>query len=271
MPLFMDRHDIPGVTAEDAAQAHVNDMSVEAKYGVHFLAYWFDPDQAGVFCLADAPTADTLEAVHRDAHGQIPNRIIAVSEDSVLKFLGRIVDPAGSAAAPRPFRAILFTDLEGSTALLHELGEASFMVVLTEHDLVIRRALVATHGREVKHTGDGIMAAFDDVPSALRCAVAIQEGFATRVADGSTPDLQVRIGVAAGEPVDRDDDLFGTTVNLASRICATAEGGRILASDVVHDLGRGAGFAFDPGRDVALKGFGGPVRVYEVIPPGPPA
>ena len=163
-----------------------------------------------------------------------------------------------------PFRTILFTDLQGSTSMLEAVGQSAFMVLLTEHDLIIRRALVAAHGREVKHTGDGIMAAFDDVASALECSLAIQAGFEARSAEGLTPALRVRIGVAAGEPVDHNDDLFGSTVTLASRICDAADAGRILTSDLVHDLGSERGFAFDGGREVVLKGFGA-TRVFEQL------
>ena len=111
------------------------------------------------------------------------------------------------------FRTILFTDLEGSTALLNEVGEPAYLVALTEHDLIIRRALVASRGREVKRTGDGIMASFDDVARALGGAAAIQDGLDARTAGGATPDLRVRIGIAAGEPVDHNDDMFGSTVD----------------------------------------------------------
>ena len=265
MPLFMDRHEVPDVTAEQVAQAHLADLEMGAKFGVQFLAYWFDADQGAAFCLARASTGDALTSVHKATHGLIPNEIISVSEDSVLRLLGRMSETGGDSPAVDPFRTIVFTDLQGSTSLLESVGQAAFMVLLTEHDLIIRRALVASRGREVKHTGDGIMAAFDDVPSALRCSIAIQAGFAARMADGATPELRVRIGIAAGEPVDHNDDLFGSTVTLASRICDAALAGHVLASDVVRDLAVAHGFAFDAGRDVVLKGFSGPTRVYELV------
>ena len=264
MPLFMDRHDVPGVTAEQVAHAHMADLEAEAKFGVQFLAYWFDADQGEAFCLAKAPTSDSLTAVHTATHGLIPNEIISVSEDNVLRLLGRMSETSVNTPGVNPFRTILFTDLRGSTSILEAVGQSAFMVLLTEHDLIIRRALVAAHGREVKHTGDEIMAAFDDVASALECSMAIQAGFAARSAEGMTPELRVRIGVAAGEPVDHNDDLFGSTVTLASRICDAADAGRILASDLVHDLGSERGFAFDGGRDVVLKGFSKPTRVFEL-------
>jgi len=265
MPLFMDRHDVPGVTAEQVAQAHLADLDMGAKFGVQFLAYWFDADQGEAFCLAKAPTGDSLTAVHKATHGLIPNEIISVSENNVLRLLGRISETGGDSKEVNPFRTIMFTDLQGSTSILQSVGQAAFMVLLTEHDLIIRRALVASRGREVKHTGDGIMASFDDVASALKCSIAIQAGFEARAVEGQTTELRVRIGIAAGEPVDHDGDLFGSTVTLASRICDAAAAGHVLASDVVRDLAIEGGFAFDGGRDLLLKGFSGPTRVYELV------
>jgi class 3 adenylate cyclase len=84
------------------------------------------------------------------------------------------------------------------------------------------------------------------------------------VPDGTGAQLRVRIGIAAGEPVDHNDDLFGSTVTLASRICAAAEAGQILTSDVVYELGRTKGFSFDAGRELTLKGFSSPTRLFEL-------
>ncbi len=265
----MDRHDVPDATAEDVAAAHAADLAPGAKHGVTFLSYWFDPDFGTVFCFARAARSDDLVAVHQEAHGLIPGQIIPVAEDDVLRFLGRIHEPADHTQITSAFRTILFTDLEGSTALLAEVGEAAYMVLLTEHDLIIRRAIVAARGREVKHTGDGIMVSFDDVGRALECAVAIQEGFGARTASGATPDLRVRIGLAAGEPVDRNDDLFGATVHLANRICTAAEARQTLVSDVVRELGSKAGFRFGDAAERVLKGFAGPTPVYELIGDAP--
>lgn len=205
--------------------------------------------------------------MHREAHGRIPNAIIPVSEDNILRFLGTMAGPgtgADGSGNPSSFRVILFTDLEGSTSLQETIGQAAFMVLLSEHDLIIRRALVASDGREVKHTGDGIMAAFNDVGRALRCAVDIQNGFDARTAAGEGPTMRVRIGMAAGEPVDRNDDLFGASVNLASRICNAADAGHILVSEVVHDLGGDKGFSLLEVEARALKGFTDVPRLFEV-------
>jgi class 3 adenylate cyclase len=265
MPLFMDRHDLPGSTPEMLAQSHLADLRTQSKYDVQFITYWFDPDSGEGFCLANAPRPEAMQAVHQEAHGLIPNKIISVSEESVLRFLGKIVEPSDQSPVTNPFRTILFTDLEGSTALLQEVGESAWMTHLAEHDLIIRRALLASHGREVKHTGDGIMASFDDVARALTGALAIQRGFDARAAAGGKPDLRVRIGMASGEPVDHNDDMFGETVHLASRICGVADAGHSLASEPLRDLGLQKGFSFLEGRDVMLKGFPDPARVYELL------
>jgi class 3 adenylate cyclase len=260
----MDRHDAPGATAEQVAHLHALDLPVAARHGVEFLTYWFDADAGAAFCLARASSPESLSAVHRESHGQVPNQIIGVSESSVLRFLGKIEDPGVQPTATSPFRTILFTDLEGSTALLSQLGETDWLALLGEHDVIIRRALVAHRGREVKHTGDGIMASFDDVAGALGCAIDILDGFDAWNAASRGPALLVRIGMAAGEPVDRDDDLFGSTVNLASRICDAAAGRQILVSEIVRDLGIREGFSFTQAGSRALKGFPGSTSLFQL-------
>jgi class 3 adenylate cyclase len=251
MPLYMDRHEVPGSDPEQVAEAHARDLSLADKHTVQFLSYWFDDEAGQVFCLAKAPESKNVEAVHMESHGLIPHEIISVSTE-----------------VETPFRVILFTDLEGSTALLEASGEGEFMLLLTEHDLIIRRALVASRGREVKHTGDGIMASFDDASRALECAIAVQEGFDARTAAGDTPELRVRIGLAAGKPVQHNNDIFGSAVNLASRVCDAAEAGRILVTDTVRDLGIENGFSFVGAEERLLKGFVDPTRVFELLRSG---
>ncbi|HEX8024691.1 MAG TPA: nickel-binding protein [Candidatus Limnocylindrales bacterium] len=264
MPLYMDRHDVRGITAEQVAQAHLMDLAASPKHGVEFLSYWFDGANNAAFCLAKAPSPQEMQAVHAETHGLVSNEIISVAEDNLLRFLGRIENPTDATQATSAFRTVLFTDLEGSTSLLNQLGQSAYLLLLTEHDLIIRRALVNAHGREVKHTGDGIMAAFEDVADGLRCAIAIEAGFAARNLAIPEPELRVRIGMAAGEPVDHNDDLFGSTVTLAARICQAADAGQILVSDRVRELGAEQGFAFSRAMLRDLKGFPDPIAVFEL-------
>jgi len=82
MPLFMDVHSsLPeGATAKDVAEAHRQDLEVQDKYNVKYLNYWVDDKQGKVFCLADAPDADSAVAVHREAHGLLPDQIFEVEQ-----------------------------------------------------------------------------------------------------------------------------------------------------------------------------------------------
>lgn len=261
MPLFMDRHDLQEVTAEQVAQAHMADLSVQAKHGVQMLTYWFDAARQTAFCLANAARPEDLQSLHAEAHGLIPNEIISVSEGDVMRFLGNVAT-AADAPGRSAFRSILFTDVEGSTALLDRIGQAAYMDVLAEHDRIIRGALASWHGREVKHTGDGFLASFEKVEDALRCAIAIQDAFRARGDEREHP-VRVRIGIAAGEPVDHDGDIFGAAVNLASRITDAAAPGQILVSDVVRDLAP-AQFSFRDIGPLRLKGFAQAVHAFEV-------
>src|SRR3954465_11222379 len=70
VPLYMDRHDVPGSTPEEIAAAHSQDVGVQSGHGVRYLTYWFEPDSGSVFCLAEGPSIEAVEQVHRESHGQ---------------------------------------------------------------------------------------------------------------------------------------------------------------------------------------------------------
>ncbi len=75
MPFFMDRHEgLEGITPKEAAENHMRDLEVHGRYGVRYLTYWLDPQRGTVFCLAEAPSAEAAEKVHRESHGQVPPR-----------------------------------------------------------------------------------------------------------------------------------------------------------------------------------------------------
>jgi len=264
MPIYMDRHDLPGATAEDVAEAHVADMDMQDRYGVEYLTYWFDPDRGAAFCLVDAPDLHSAVRVHRESHGMVASRVIRVDEKSVERYLGTIEDhEVGQAYVESAFRTILFTDIEGSTGLTQRLGDVAAREILREHDAAVREALTMHTGNEVKHTGDGIMASFAAVGSGLEAAIAIQRGLDRRNADADVP-IAVRMGLSAGEPVTEHDDLFGSAVQLAARACSAAGGGQILVSSAVRELARGRTHRFTALSPVELKGFDELVQLFEV-------
>jgi len=168
-------------------------------------------------------------------------------------------------AAPDGTVTLLFSDIKGSTALTEHLGDAAWMELLREHNRIMRQQVNAHGGYEVKSMGDGFMIAFGSASDGLRCAVAMQQAFATLNADAEQ-SITVRIGLHTGEAVKEADDFFGTHVNLAARIGAAADGGQILVSSLVRELTEATGaFRFDRGREAALKGFERPQRLFRLL------
>ncbi len=184
---------------------------------------------------------------------------------TVAEFLGVELGPA--AEEPRldsgSVHTILFTDVQGSTALTERLGDAKARELLRQHERITREALKAHGGSEVKTMGDGFMTSFGSATKALECAISIQRAFAEHN-ESAEESIKVRIGLNAGEPIAEDEDLFGTAVNLAARICAKAGGGEILAPIVVRELVAGKGFLLSDVGETELRGFEDPVRLYEV-------
>jgi class 3 adenylate cyclase/pimeloyl-ACP methyl ester carboxylesterase len=159
---------------------------------------------------------------------------------------------------------VMFTDIEGSTLLTQRRGDETAQRLLREHNETVRDALDSYHGKEIKHTGDGIMASFFSASRAIGCALQIQKMFAARNAANPEDAVKIRIGLNAGEPIAEDEDLFGTSVQLARRLCDRAQPGRVLVSDVVRQLVAGKGFEFEHHGAERLKGFDEPVLLYEV-------
>lgn len=152
----------------------------------------------------------------------------------------------------------LFTDLVGSTALIDRLGDDAADSVRRDHFEMLRKAVEDAGGEEVKNLGDGLMVSFASPVAALSCAVAMQRA----LADG---EQRIRVGVHAGEPVQEGDDYFGTPVVVAKRLCDRAEGGQILATELLAGLvGTRGGFQFVPRGRLALKGLSEPVATVEV-------
>ena len=161
---------------------------------------------------------------------------------------------------------ILFSDVEGSTDLRTERGDAAAHRILRAHEEVVRRCVADHDGKEIKALGDGFMVAFTSIRSALDCAVSIQRELEERNVESPGEELRVRIGVNFGEVTVEGDDLYGQAVNAAARIAGKARGGEILVSDIVRQLvGSGPEITFaDRGR-MRLKGFPDRWHLYGVV------
>jgi len=287
MPIYMDVHNkAQGKTVDDVVQAHTQDLQVQGQFGVRYLRYWFNREAGKIFCLVEAPSVVAAVSVHEKAHGMLPDEIIEVDKTLVQAFLGSAEEaadvepstlpagmsgdelpegPAGTPVLDTALRMILFTDIEGSTAMTQRMGDEAAHRLVQEHNVIVRNTLRQHRGNEVKTIGDAFMISFVSPRHAVECAIAIQRGLDEFGRQEPGHAVRVRAGLSAGEPVEEKQDFFGAAVQLASRACAHAQPGQILASSVIRDLCIGKMFDFSDAGAVPLKGFGEPVRLYEVL------
>jgi class 3 adenylate cyclase len=171
-----------------------------------------------------------------------------------------------SAAAPDGTVTILFSDIEGFTALNDRLGDLIAQQVLRDHNDIIRAEIAKQDGFEVKNQGDGFMVAFSSASRALRCAIGIQGAFQSYNAVHPDTTVRVRVGMHTGEATRDQDDFLGGTVNLAARITEQARGGEVFVSSVLKELCDTTGeFRFGDAQEVELKGISQPRRIHRVL------
>ena len=160
---------------------------------------------------------------------------------------------------------VMFTDLVGSTALMSQVGEVVAEELRREHFALLRSAVVAANGREVKNLGDGLMVVFPSAADAVEAGVAVQRSFVRRNRRARHP-LVVRVGIAVGDADVDDGDYFGVPVVQAARLCAVCDGGDVLCSSAVQLLGGGrTGVGFESVGELQLKGLDAPVPAVRLV------
>jgi class 3 adenylate cyclase/tetratricopeptide (TPR) repeat protein len=207
---------------------------------------------------------------------------VFTSIDTVARVVEAEKPDLRTHAAPDGTVTIMFSDIEGSTAMADRLGDARFMDVLREHNAIIREQVKAHGGFEVKSEGDGFMVAFQSAGKALACASAIQKALAARNARVGAPPgdgggeggaaprggvgekVMVRMGLHAGEVIKEGADFFGRNVIMAARVASQANGGEILTSGVVKALLSGSDVSWGDKRMVELKGLSGEHEIWAV-------
>lgn len=159
---------------------------------------------------------------------------------------------------------VLFTDLVGSTELASALTPEAGDELRRAHFSLLRQAIAASGGTEVKNLGDGLMVVFPAASAALSCAVAMQQAIDRDNRSAIRP-VGIRVGLSAGEATKEADDYFGDPVIEAARLCARAEGGQILAADLVRaNAGRRSPHTFSSLGELELKGLPEPIETLEI-------
>jgi class 3 adenylate cyclase/tetratricopeptide (TPR) repeat protein len=183
--------------------------------------------------------------------------------DRLFEQIGHSTDRPATADA-RGLLVLLVTDLEGFTPLINRVGDQRAQKLMKIHNRILRHCLKVQGGREVTHTGDGLIATFTSAGTAIDCALEIQRLLASERKRTKDFTLRVRIGLDAGEPLPEEDRLRGAAVNAAVRIGARAKPNQILVSDVVRQLARGRQLSFREHGRFRLKGFSERFRLFEV-------
>lgn len=161
--------------------------------------------------------------------------------------------------------AVMFTDMVGSTDLNQTVGDARAQHVVHTHNRIVRGVLADYYGREVKHTGDGIMASFTNTSNAVKAGIVIMKRVAANNRAEKDLPLTLRIGINVGEPIQENNDLFGVTVQMAARLCAAAQPTQVIVSEAVKAMCAGKDIKFMDRGTRLLKGIPDPVPVFEPV------
>lgn len=240
MPIYMDVHIVPGVKAKDVAEAHRQDLLHQDEHECKCMTYWIDEERENIFCLIEAPTKEAVEEMHRKAHGLVPNKIIEVSSNVVESFLGRIYDPENAKVnedglkvfADPSYRILMVTRITDPVLLQHKLGIEKTKELLQRQNNIVKKHIAQYSGREVEHGGTGFIVSFSSAGKAVSCALAIQKNIPKELAD----EIGFRIGINAGEPVEKSNDLFGDAIRLANHMCSIAKGLQVGIASSVKEL-----------------------------------
>jgi AraC-like DNA-binding protein len=240
MPIYMDVHIVPGVKAKDVAEAHTKDILVQEEHACKCMTYWIDEQRETVFCLIEAPGKEAVVEMHDKAHGLIPHKIIEVDNTLVQAFLGRIYDPADAKTDSNglkifndpSFRILLVTNITDPVLLQYKLGKEKINELLKKQNAAIRKNILSYGGSEVEYGGAGFIASFSSASKAISCALAMQK----EITEEDSALTGFKIGISAGEPIEKSNRLFGDSIQLASYMCTIAKNLPIAVTSSMIEL-----------------------------------
>ena len=227
MPIFMDLHITPGVTAKDVADAHLLDVKIQHNYRCKAMTYWVDEDKGTVFCLIEAPDKESVVSLHKKSHGMIPHEVILVDTNVVQAFFFFFKDPENAIAhadtqtkvfSEPAFRVILLTQTKDVRLMQNELGKERMNELQMLYATMVREQARNHQGREVILKEEGYAISFVSASQAIECALAIQKKLMT-----AAGQVGLRMGLHAGDPVNKSESIFGNTIRLAQSSAGLAE------------------------------------------------
>ena len=230
----------------------------------HELVFSHQPDTVFlarstlVFALEDG----TWKIVQRHGSLPTPNIEFVGTEQTAIADLVAAAKNDFSLKQTEGLASVMFTDIAGSTKLAAALGDRAWSAIVAAHLKQVRQIITEHGGQFVKSLGDGTMSSFASARQALLAACAIQQATARQTTD---PPLDLRIGLNTGDVVQSEDDFFGSVVNLAARITASADPATIIVSDVTRAMaGTASGFTFSPLPPRSFAGFEGAHNIHRL-------
>jgi AraC-like DNA-binding protein len=237
MPIYMDRHDVSvTVTAEHVAQLHQQDLKIQHKFGCRGFTYWFDENRKTAFCLIEAPDKKAIQDMHDQAHGDVPNEIIEVDAKIVESFLGRIEDPEKAEDSDLnifndpALRTIMVIGLKSYS--LKKSKSIHLKGSFQKYNKSIVKTLSYFKGRIIKQEENCFLVSFESVSKAVLCALEVQSKFKEYKEKSENANIKLKIGLSVGVPVTENDELFGSTIKFAERLCNAVKGQIVVSAEV---------------------------------------
>lgn len=247
MPLYMDRHNIPGLTSKDAAQAHLKDLEIQDEYNCTAMTYWIDEERGNVFCLIESPSKKAVIEMHNRAHGLIPHDIIEVDTNIVRAFLGRIQDPdpenINGLSIPTfinepAFRILLVVDLKDRVIFDSLYGNPNSVKLTNKYNSLVQQSVQHYSGRIVDSNAEFI-ASFISITNAVDCALHLRNSIQFQNTCENLPKVEIKMGLYAGFPVAESRSLFGDALLKARRLNFISEGNKIYLTSNIKDQYKG--------------------------------
>jgi len=230
MPLFMDLHDASDYdvkpTVEEIKKNHIADLSVQAKHGVKFIQYWINEDAGMVFCLMEAPNKEACSAVHQEAHGAMPCKIIELKGGDYSAFIENaghvntydiVEDEDGK--LDKAYRIIVTVDI------LSRLPGHAMDNILNQFSSDARIVEISNNRRVLSFVS-------------TQSAIEFVEGLKNQLQ--KSEEGEWRIGIAAGSPVTNEDVLYGEAIALSEILNEMAGTKQVFVNSLAISLGAGA-------------------------------
>lgn len=245
MPLFMDYHYIPGVSLEEAKEAHLQDLAVQDKYHVKYHQFWINEEAGMAFCLMEGPDKESCAATHKEANGVTACNIIEVDGGMYTNFMvnrqkldhGLVMKSKGE--MDTGYRFILTLDMVSLTSLVNSIDFEKLKFPEMPKKVAFQ-FLQKYQGRILQQLqNDSVVAVFMTPESAIQCAVAIKEKFVACISEVNNENWNInfKIGISIGQPVtEYEDNLFEKAISQSRQLCKIANNGEILVMALFKEI-----------------------------------